>query len=102
MTHLEGAKSGIQEDCKKKLDRQNRLNEGGGHLIREQHVLVIGKHLLSHIKLLGPKQKNEILDANKFSFIFSMVVVAQKTSLLMRLLVIKGSEASQDVTICSL
>jgi hypothetical protein len=33
------------------------LNEGGGHPIREQLVLAIGKHLLSHIKLLGLRQR---------------------------------------------
>jgi hypothetical protein len=54
---LEGAKSGIQEDCKKKLDLQN---EGGGHLTREQLVLAVSKHLLSHIKLLGPRQRINI------------------------------------------
>jgi hypothetical protein len=60
MIHLEGTKSGIQEDCKKKLDPQKRLNEGRGHPTREQHVLVVGKHLLSHIKLLGLRQRINI------------------------------------------
>jgi len=57
---LEGAKSGIQEDYKKELDPQKRLNEGGGHPTREQHVLAVGKRLLSHIKLLGPRQRINI------------------------------------------
>jgi hypothetical protein len=57
---LEGAKSGIQEDCKKELDPQKRLNEGGGHPTREQPVLAVGKRLLSHIKLLGPRQRINI------------------------------------------
>jgi hypothetical protein len=57
---LKGAKSGIQEDCKKELDPQKRLNEGGGHPIREQPVLAVGKRLLSHIKLLGPRQRINI------------------------------------------
>ena len=57
---MKGAKSGIQEDCKKELDPQKRLNEGGGHPIREQPVLAVGKRLLSHIKLLGPRQRINI------------------------------------------
>jgi hypothetical protein len=57
---LEGAKSEIQEDYKKELDLQKRLNEGGGHPTREQLVLVVGKCLLSHIKLLGPRQRINI------------------------------------------
>ncbi len=57
---MEGTKSGIQEDYKKKLDLQKRLNEEGGHLTREQPVFIIGKHLLSHIKLLGSRQRINI------------------------------------------
>ncbi len=57
---MEGAKSGIQEDYKKELDLQKRLNEGGGHPTREQPVLAVGKRLLSHIKLLGPRQRINI------------------------------------------
>jgi hypothetical protein len=57
---LEGAKSGIQEDYQKDLDPQKHLNEGGGHPTREQHVLAVGKRLLSHIKLLGPRQRINI------------------------------------------
>jgi len=33
---------------------------GGGHPTREQHVLVVSKHLFSHIKLLGLRQKINI------------------------------------------
>jgi hypothetical protein len=36
------------------------LNEEGGHLTREQHVFIIGKCLLSHIKLLGLRQRINI------------------------------------------
>ncbi len=57
---MEGTKSGIQEDCQKELDPQKRLNDGGGHPTREQPVLVVGKRLLSHIKLLGPRQRINI------------------------------------------
>ncbi len=57
---MEGVKSGIEEDCKKKLDPQKYLNEGGGHPTREQHVLAVGKCLLAHIKLLGLRQKLNI------------------------------------------
>jgi hypothetical protein len=60
MNHLEGTKSEIHEDCKKKMDLQKPLNKGRGHLTREQHVLGVGKCLLSHIKLLCPRQKINI------------------------------------------
>ncbi len=33
---------------------------GGGHPTREQPVLAVGKCLLSHIKLLGPRQRINI------------------------------------------
>jgi hypothetical protein len=36
------------------------LNEGGGHPTREQHVFAVGKRLLSHIKLLGQRQRINI------------------------------------------
>jgi hypothetical protein len=62
---LEGAKSRIQEDCKKKLNLQKHLNEGGGHPTKEYHVLAVGKRLLPHIKLLGPKQRINISTRRK-------------------------------------
>jgi hypothetical protein len=33
---------------------------GGGHRTKEQQILAIGKRLLSHIKLLGLKQRINI------------------------------------------
>jgi len=50
----------LQEDCKKEVDPQKCLNEGRGHPTRELHVLAVRKSLLSHIKLLGLRQRINI------------------------------------------